>query len=86
MSKRGHHTKQPSTNAEKEIFVRLPVDEDDARDLERLAQTRGVSVDTLLSAAISRATAMLSGEPVSPSTVEYLARRGYSILRKRELN
>ena len=46
----------------------------------------GISVDTVLEAAMALFNREVSGEPIPPDTVENLAKRGVMILGKRELN
>jgi len=86
MSKRHRDTKRARQGTESGITATFTLDEDDARELERHAKRLGVSVDTLLNEAIAKFNRDVSGEPPSPSMVEYLAQRGRKILRKRDLN
>jgi hypothetical protein len=75
-----------SKKKDKKVHATLPVDADDARELRRHARRLGVSVDTLLEAAMTLCVRELSGQPIPAKTVEYLAKRGVSILRKDDLN
>jgi hypothetical protein len=87
MSKRDRNTMRVRARAsDKETKDYVAVDDDDFRNLNRLANRFGVTVDTLLNAAIALLNREVSGEPIPASTVEYLAKRGFSILDKKDLN
>lgn len=66
--------------------ITLAFDEDDARALERHAKRLGLSVDTILSTAMELCSRDVLGGPLEPTVVEKLARRGVSILGKRDFN
>ena len=67
-------------------YMRYLFDEADARALELHAKRLGLSTSTMLGAAMDLCYRDLTGEPLHPTTVEKLARRGVSILGKRDLN
>lgn len=82
MSKRNHDTKR----AREASAVPIMLDEDDANELGRHAKRLGVSVDVLLTEAAAILLRDVGGEQPPASTVEYLAKHGRSVLRKRDLN
>lgn len=67
-------------------YVRLGFDEADMRDLKAHAKKLGVSVSTILHAAMELCFRDVTGEPLDPRAVEKLAGQGVSLLSKRDLN